>query len=69
MLVNFIKKNLDNIIITLFVIIILCIAFFFGGENIKSEEACLKAEVETRSIILQQRSTAKDLEQWYRDQQ
>lgn len=57
-----------RIILAAFAAICLFIAFYFGGDNIKSEEACLKAEVEARSTTLQQRSTAQDLEKWYEDQ-
>ena len=69
MFIKLIKKNLENIIIALFAITLLVIAIFFGGKNIASREAYLKAEVQVRSELLQQRSTTKDLEQWYRDQQ
>lgn len=63
-----IAVKVARIILAAFAAICLFIAFYFGGENIKSEEACLKAEVETRSIMLQQRNTTKDLQKWYEDQ-
>lgn len=58
-----------RILLAAFAAIVLFIAFYFGGENIKSEESYLKAEVEVRSQVLQQQKINKDLEQWYRDQQ
>lgn len=58
-----------RIILAAFAAICLFIVFYFGGENIKSEESYLKAEVEARSTTLQQRTTTKDLQKWYEDQQ
>lgn len=68
MFIKFIKKNLDNIIIALFAITLLFIGIFFGGKNIASRESYFRAEVEVRSTMLQQRSTAVDLQKWYVDQ-
>lgn len=68
MFIKFIKKNLENIIISLFAISLLIIAIFFGSKNIESEESYLRAEAEVRSQILQQRDLKNDLQKWYADQ-
>lgn len=68
MFIKFIKKNLDNIIIALFAISLLFIAIFFGGKNIASREAYIKAEVDVRSELLQQHAKSIDLQKWYVDQ-
>lgn len=68
MFIKFIKKNLDNIIIALFAISILFIGIFFGGKNIASREAYLRAEAKIRSTDLQQRDLNNDLQKWYEDQ-
>lgn len=57
-----------RIILAAFAAICLFIAFYFGGENIKSEESYLKAEAEVRSQMLQQRDLNNDLQKWYVDQ-
>ena len=51
-----------------FLIFIISITIFFGGDNIKSREAYIKADVNVRSELLQQRSTNIDLEKRYQDQ-
>ncbi len=68
MVIKFIKKNLENILIALFAITLLVIAIFLGGENIKSEESYLRAEAEVRSTMLQQKDLSNDLQKWYEDQ-
>lgn len=68
MFIKFIKKNLENIVIALFAITLLFIGIFFGSKNIESEESHLKAEVQMRSTMLQQKSTINDLQKWYANQ-
>lgn len=68
LIINFIKKNLENILIALFAISLLFIAIFFGGKNIASRESYLRAEAEVRSTTLQQRDLNNDLQKWYVDQ-
>ena len=68
MVIKFIKKNLENILIALFAITLLVIAIFLGGENINSEESYLRAEAEVRSTMLQQKDLSNDLQKWYEDQ-
>lgn len=58
-----------RILLAAFAAICLFIAFYFGGENIKSEESYLRAEVQVRSTMLQQKDLNNDLQKWYQNQQ
>lgn len=60
--------KIARIILATFAGIILFIAFYFGENNIRSRESYLKAEVQVRSELLQQRSTSIDLQKWYVNQ-
>lgn len=63
-----IAVKVTRIILAAFAAICLFVALFFGGKNIASREAYIKAEVQVRSELLQQHSTTIDLQKWYANQ-